>query len=136
MHVLPWHLAGRTCSQGLSTRVPRGDACCPQVLSALSHRSGGHGGLSHVPYRDSKLTTLLWDGLRGRGRALMLACMAPLRQHSDETLTTLHFASMALRVKSEPVVMLEPQARPGGAVLGPHTAPVCMPLQSGSDGDD
>lgn len=84
-----------------------------QVLAALSR--GGQAGVSHVPYRDSKLTQLLWQGLRGRGRVLMLACLAPLRQHSDDSLTTLHFASMALRVKSEPVVMLEPQARPEAA---------------------
>jgi hypothetical protein len=34
-----------------------------QVLAALSVR-GGVGGNSHVPYRDSRLTQLLWEGLR------------------------------------------------------------------------
>lgn len=34
-----------------------------QVLAALSVR-GGCGAQSHVPYRDSRLTQLLWDGLR------------------------------------------------------------------------
>lgn len=35
-----------------------------QVLAALSVR-GGCGVTGHVPYRDSRLTQLLWDGLRG-----------------------------------------------------------------------
>lgn len=80
-----------------------------QVLSGLAARS--RGAPVFVPYRDSKLTQLLWDGLRGSGRALMLACLAPMKTHSDETLNTLHFASMALRIKAEPVVLLDPQVR-------------------------
>eukprot|EP00195_Chlamydomonas_chlamydogama_P013464 CAMPEP_0202909328 /NCGR_PEP_ID=MMETSP1392-20130828/49024_1 /ASSEMBLY_ACC=CAM_ASM_000868 /TAXON_ID=225041 /ORGANISM="Chlamydomonas chlamydogama, Strain SAG 11-48b" /LENGTH=1054 /DNA_ID=CAMNT_0049599039 /DNA_START=77 /DNA_END=3241 /DNA_ORIENTATION=+ len=78
-----------------------------QVLAALSSR--GAGGPSFIPYRDSKLTQLLWDGLRGTGRALMLACLAPTAPFAEESLNTLHFASMALRIKSEPVVLLDPQ---------------------------
>lgn len=34
-----------------------------QVLAALSVK-GGCGANSHVPYRDSRLTQLLWEGLR------------------------------------------------------------------------
>ncbi|GFH25814.1 kinesin-like protein [Haematococcus lacustris] len=83
-----------------------------QVLAALAQRSGSARGgtLQHVPYRDSKLTQLLWDGLRGGGRALMLACLGPLRGHAEEALSTLHFAAMAQRIKSRPVILLDPQA--------------------------
>ncbi|KAL6765849.1 P-loop containing nucleoside triphosphate hydrolase protein [Haematococcus lacustris] len=82
-----------------------------QVLAALAQRSGSARGgtLQHVPYRDSKLTQLLWDGLRGGGRALMLACLGPLRGHAEEALSTLHFAAMAQRIKSRPVILLDPQ---------------------------
>lgn len=79
-----------------------------QVLAALSVR-GGCGITGHVPYRDSRLTQLLWDGLKGGGRALMLACLSPLKVHAEETLNTLHFASMALRIKSQPIIMMDPQ---------------------------
>ncbi|WIA18923.1 hypothetical protein OEZ85_003594 [Tetradesmus obliquus] len=79
-----------------------------QVLAALSVR-GGCGVTGHVPYRDSRLTQLLWDGLRGGGRALMLACLSPLKAHAEESLNTLHFASMALRIKSQPVIMMDLQ---------------------------
>ncbi|PNH07917.1 Chromosome-associated kinesin KIF4, partial [Tetrabaena socialis] len=82
-----------------------------QVLAALSVRSSGaaSAATSFVPYRDSKLTQLLWDGLRGSGRCLMLACLGPMRSAAEESLNTLHFASMALRIKAEPVVLLDPQ---------------------------
>ena len=61
-----------------------------------------------VPHRDSKLTQLLWDGLRGTGRVLMLACLGPTSKYADETMNTLHFASTALRIKAEPVMLLDP----------------------------
>ncbi|MEW5320487.1 MAG: hypothetical protein WDW38_011556 [Sanguina aurantia] len=77
-----------------------------QVLNALSSRSAAP---VFAPYRDSKLTQLLWDGLKGSGRALMLACLGPLRAQSEESLNTLHFASMARRIKAAPIVLLDPQ---------------------------
>ena len=85
-----------------------------QVLASLSAKSGGNVGRgmqprAFVPYRDSKLTQLLWDGLRGTGRALMLACLGPTMNYAEESLNTLHFASMALRIKAAPVVLLDPQ---------------------------
>jgi hypothetical protein len=137
------------CNVHAASSTPRHAQGCAavalhrQVLAALSVR-GGIGGSSHVPYRDCKLTQLLWDGLRcvslplrqacsaiaatldclrGRarspttrkrmrragGRVLMLACLCPLKAAADESLNTLHFASMALRIKSVPVIMVDPQ---------------------------
>ena len=85
-----------------------------QVLASLSAKSGGNVGRgmqprAFVPYRDSKLTQLLWEGLRGTGRALMLACLGPTKTFAEESLNTLHFASMALRIKAAPVVLIDPQ---------------------------
>lgn len=46
-----------------------------QVLAALSVR-GGIGGNNHVPYRDSRLTQLLWEGLRcDGGKVTLTLCM-------------------------------------------------------------
>lgn len=84
---------------------------CVQVLGALSSRGRQGIGHSHIPFRDAKLTQLLWDGLRGTGRALMVACLAPLKQQAEETANTLHFAGMALRIQGEPVVTIDPQVR-------------------------
>ncbi|GAX75527.1 hypothetical protein CEUSTIGMA_g2970.t1 [Chlamydomonas eustigma] len=79
-----------------------------QVLASLSTNSAS-GSRPFVPYRDSKLTQLLWEGLRGSGRALMLACLGPTANYAEESLNTLHFASVALRIKAAPVVLLDPQ---------------------------
>lgn len=86
------------------------------MLAALSARSSS-ALPPHVPYRDSKLTQLLWDGLRGTGRALMLACLGPTMTYADESVNTLHFAGMAQRIKASPVVLLDPQVW-GGQSLG------------------
>jgi hypothetical protein len=85
-----------------------------QVLAALS--SGG--GAAFAPYRDSRLTQLLWEGLRGSGRTLMLACLAPLAAHSEESCNTLHYAAMARRIKSTPLALLEPQVGAGAQGRG------------------
>ena len=71
------------------------------VISALAdaRRRGGY-----IPYRDSKLTRLLMDGLGGEGRTLMLACCSPSSHHLDETLNTLHFASRSKNIQNRPVV--------------------------------
>lgn len=80
-----------------------------KCLAALSSRTNsGSGGSNFVPFRESKLTQLLIDSLRGRGRALMIACCSPSQAHVDETYNTLHFASLALHIKSKPVVILDP----------------------------
>jgi hypothetical protein len=48
----------------------------------------------------------------------MLACLCPLKSAAEESLNTLHFASMALRIKSTPVIMMDPQVtHPSWAVL-------------------
>lgn len=39
----------------------------------------------------------------------MLACLCPLKFAAEESINTLHFASMALRIKSVPVMMIDPQ---------------------------
>eukprot|EP00667_Euglena_gracilis_P002036 EG_transcript_2036 len=50
------------------------------------------GGRSHVPYRDSVLTTLLSDSLGGNSRTYMVACLSPAQRNYEETLSTLRYA--------------------------------------------
>lgn len=63
------------------------------VVSALAEK-----GRAHVPYRDSKLTRLLQDSLGGNTRTTIIACISPLAEHANETMSTLHFADRARRV--------------------------------------
>lgn len=63
------------------------------VVSALTET-----GRTHVPYRDSKLTRLLQDSLGGNTRTTIVACVSPLAQQTNETVSTLQFADRAKKV--------------------------------------
>ncbi|XP_045428051.1 kinesin-like protein KIF12 isoform X2 [Pipistrellus kuhlii] len=66
---------------------------------------------SHIPFRDSKLTKLLADSLRGRGVTLMVACVSPSAQCLPETLSTLRYASRAQRVTTRPQAPKSPATK-------------------------
>lgn len=64
----------------------------------------------------------------------MLACLSPLKAHAEESLNTLHFASMALRIKVQPIVMMDPQVS-YYLISGYHRGPsqqACQHLQCSS----
>ncbi|XP_023249739.1 kinesin-like protein KIN-14E [Seriola lalandi dorsalis] len=61
------------------------------VISALSAE------LSHVPYRNSKLTQVMQDSLGGNAKTLMIVNISPSECNLDETLTSLIYAT---RVKA------------------------------------
>lgn len=63
------------------------------VMSALTEK-----GRMHVPYRNSKLTRLLQDSLGGNTRTTIIACISPLAEQMNETVSTLHFADRAKKV--------------------------------------
>ena len=63
------------------------------VVAALSQ------GSQHVPYRNSKLTTLLQDSLGGNSKTLMFVNVAPSESNSGETKCSLDFALRAKTVQ-------------------------------------
>ena len=71
-----------------------------QSLSALANVVGALiAGKAHVPYRASKLTRLLQDSLGGTCKAAFVATMSPCASAVEETLSTLHFARRAMKVR-------------------------------------
>lgn len=74
------------------------------VISALGDDSRK---MSHVPYRDSKLTRLLQDSLGGNSQTLMLACISPSDADFIETLSTLKYANRARNIKNNAVQNFE-----------------------------
>ncbi|KAH8405221.1 hypothetical protein KR222_011134, partial [Zaprionus bogoriensis] len=76
---------------------------CISSLSDNKKRGG------HIPYRDSQLTKLLADSLAGNGVTLMIACVSPAHYNHAETLNTLRYASRAKRIRTKPVIMMDPR---------------------------
>jgi hypothetical protein len=79
-----------------------------QVISALAHNSDPAAKKKHVPYRDSVLTQLLEQSLGGNARTFMLATVSPDLLATDETLSTLRYASRAKLIKNSAVINKEP----------------------------
>ncbi len=76
------------------------------------------GKSSHIPYRDSKLTStrrysnelgLLQDSLGGNAKTLMIATLSPASYNFEETLSTLRYANRAKSIKNKPVINEDPK---------------------------
>lgn len=93
----------------------------------------------HVPYRSSRLTRLLQDTLGGNSAALFIACVAPDTHNRDETLRTLQYCSLALRVLNEPLQQYERLRRAQSPLGRRHGSPLSggvSPLSLRADGGD
>ncbi|XP_065202233.1 kinesin-like protein KIF12 isoform X2 [Planococcus citri] len=76
---------------------------CIASLSDPRKRNG------HIPYRDSKLTKLLADSLAGSGVTLMIACVSPTLSNLSETMNTLRYAARAKKIRTKPIVVMDPR---------------------------
>lgn len=79
-----------------------------KVITALA--SGGKGGITHIPYRDSKLTKLLKHALGGNAMTSMIACVSPLDDYVEETLSTLMYAGRARNITTVPKINEDPRS--------------------------
>ncbi|XP_033230766.1 kinesin-like protein KIF12 [Belonocnema kinseyi] len=75
----------------------------------IASLSDGKKKSGHIPYRDSKLTKLLADSLAGNGVSLMIACISPARSNASETLNTLRYASRTKKIRTKPIVVMDPR---------------------------
>ncbi|XP_015784354.1 kinesin-like protein KIF12 isoform X2 [Tetranychus urticae] len=76
---------------------------CISALASPKRRAG------HIPYRDSTLTKLLADSLSGSGMTLMVACVSSSPEDASETINTLRYAARAKKVKTNPIVRMDPR---------------------------
>jgi kinesin family protein 4/21/27 len=70
-----------------------------QVITSLANPKE----VGFVPFRDSKLTSLLKQSLGGNCFCLMIACVAPVDSFFDENLSTLTYATKTSYISNEPV---------------------------------
>ena len=69
------------------------------VISALSDTKS-----SHISYRDSKLTRLLQESLGGNAKTSLIVTVSPSDYNREETISSLFFASRAMKVENKPKV--------------------------------
>jgi hypothetical protein len=93
---------GDRAKEGIS--INTGLLALGNVISALGDESRR---VSHIPYRDSKLTRLLQDSLGGNSQTLMLACASPSDANLQETLNTLKYANRARNIRNRVIINQE-----------------------------
>lgn len=72
-----------------------------KVITCLAELKGKRS-TSHIPYRESKLTSLLKQSLGGNSFTLMIACMCPSNSYMDENISTLTYATKASYIANDP----------------------------------
>jgi kinesin family protein 6/9 len=73
-----------------------------RVIVALSEK--GSGERTHIPYRDSMMTSVLRDSLGGNCKTIMIATISPDAVHTDESLSTCRFAQRVSLIKNKATV--------------------------------
>lgn len=79
-----------------------------KVITTLAE-AGNKSKMAHVPYRDSKLTSLLKQSLGGNSYCLMIACLSPSDFYVEENISTLNYATKASHISNEPVRNEDPK---------------------------
>jgi hypothetical protein len=84
-----------------------------QVIAALTDNAAKAGqgkttkDIQYVPYRESKLTTILKQSLGGNSYTLMIACLSPLDMFVDENISTLNYATRAQKIHNVPHINID-----------------------------
>ena len=66
---------------------------------------------TYIPYRESKLTTILKQSLGGNAYCLMIANLNPISEFVDENVSTLNYASKAAYISNKPKINQDPRSR-------------------------
>ena len=93
------HSGGRCRKDSLGGGAKRRESSA-SLLRVFRRRESPH---PHVPYRDSKLTRLLFqEALGGDARATLVTCLSPNAADAAESLSTLRFGARARNALSAP----------------------------------
>ena len=73
--------------------------CLGNVISSLTNPN-----VSHISYRDSKLTRLLKESLGGNAKTSLIVTVSPSSYNTEETMSSLYFALRAMKVQNKPII--------------------------------
>jgi Kinesin motor domain len=82
-------------------------------LSALSEViSSLVRGSSHIPFRNTALTKLLRNSLSGNSKTIIMGCLSPSKEGEQEAISTIHFLTRSMSIKTMPTPNLVRATRP------------------------
>jgi kinesin family protein 11 len=73
-------------------------SCLGNTINALLKRN------DHIPYRESKLTRLLYESLGGNSLTRLIVTCSGEDSEIEETLSSLKFAARAKNLKTNPLI--------------------------------
>ena len=73
--------------------------CLGNVIASLTNPN-----VSHISYRDSKLTRLLKESLGGNAKTSLIVTVSPSTYNTEETMSSLYFALRAMKVQNRPII--------------------------------
>ena len=81
-----------------------------RVITALTEKEKNPSKENaFIPYRESKLTSLLKQSLGGNSYTLMIACLSPSDRYYDENISTLQYAARASQINNVPTKNIDPR---------------------------
>lgn len=69
------------------------------------------GKSTYIPYRDSKLTSILKESIGGNSYSLMISCLAPGDNFIEESLSTLNYSTKAAYISNQPIKNQDPNIK-------------------------
>ena len=73
--------------------------CLGNVIASLTNPN-----VSHISYRDSKLTRILKESLGGNAKTSLIVTVSPSTYNTEETMSSLYFALRAMKVQNKPII--------------------------------
>lgn len=81
-----------------------------KVISRLNSMQSS-GKSSYIPYRESKLTSLLKEGVGGSSYSLMIATLRPGDKCAEENVSTLNYSAKTASITNVPAKNRDPRAQ-------------------------
>ena len=81
-----------------------------KVISTLNDMQSSDKNI-YIPYRDSKLTSLLKESIGGNSYALMISGLSPSDDFIEENISTLNYSIKAGHITNKPVRNQDPKTK-------------------------
>ena len=81
-----------------------------QVITTLTEAQK-FGKMAYIPYRDSKLTSILKESIGGNSYSLMISCLSPADCFIEEIISTLTYSTKAAYISNKPIKNQDPSIK-------------------------